>query len=166
MSGMRETIQKQTEQHGGTVGSTQLILNQAYIDRLLELMPKAQSEIRIAAYDWRLYKESPNLNVQRLNQALFDARQRGVTVRALVDHQLEHLWYEMPDFTIIALPSQRTQHSKALCIDNKALFVGSHNLTKQANNLNYEMSIVTCEFEPIQQFITYFDKIWVAHGGS
>lgn len=166
MSNLQRQLQVQNQRSSTPARPVELVLNQEYIESLIESVKSAQREIRLTAYDWRIYENSPTLNVQRLNQALFEARGRGVTVRAIVDSQLDHLIKICDNMEILSLSADRTMHAKAFCIDDSALFLGSHNITKSANNRNYEISAKITEFEPVAQFIKYFDTLWRHSGGS
>lgn len=58
----------------------------------------------------------------------------------------------------------RMMHTKAFCIDSRTLIIGSHNLTKRATSQNYEMSIMTQEFQVVDAFMTYFEAVWNTRG--
>jgi phosphatidylserine/phosphatidylglycerophosphate/cardiolipin synthase-like enzyme len=126
------------------------------------MLVDVKSEVRVCAYDWRWYYSEPELDIQKLNIALLTLRQRGVKIFILVDKSTTQNVLRGLDFNVRKVDSSKMLHTKAICIDEKSLIIGSHNLTKRACSANYEMSIITQEFEPVQQFIKYFNAMWAS----
>ena len=124
------------------------------------MLADVKKEVRIYAYDWRWYSNEPELAIQKLNIALFTLKRKGVKIFVLVDKSgTQNALLEL-GFNVRKVDSSKMLHTKAICIDEKSLIIGSHNLTKRACCANYEMSVITQEFEPIQQFIEYFNAMW------
>ena len=51
-------------------------------------------------------------------------------------------------------------HVKMVMIDNKDVFLGSHNLTKNAFELNHEISVLISEAESIDRCNHFFKMAW------
>lgn len=143
-----------------SVRSVEIIVDHDFAEQIIQYVRMAQVEIRLCAYAWRWYDSEPELTIQRFNNELRRAARRGVIVRALVDSEAMSQKFSSLGFNVRSVVNTRTLHTKAICFDMKLLTIGSHNLTKHANDDNYEMSVAITEFEAIAQFCTYFDALW------
>lgn len=160
-------LQKNAGRPGETsppLPTTRLILNDNFTAAAIEIVKDAKTEIRLMAYAWRWYQDEPEIGIQMLNVELLRARQRGVNVMALVDTDAIRERVRALGLSARSVAGNKMQHSKVLCVDHTSLALGSHNLTKRANTDNYEVSVIIQEFEPIDQFITYFDAMWRSRG--
>lgn len=146
------------------VWATTLVIDSAYTDVAIQTIRAASIELRLCAYAWRWYENEPEIGIQRLNMELLRAVKRGVVVRCLVDTEILRAQMRARGFDVRAVHRRRMLHTKAICADNERLIIGSHNLTKRANTDNYEMSVLSTEFEVCTQFVEYFDKIWYSLG--
>jgi len=128
------------------------------------MLQDAKFEIRLCAYAWRWYTNEPELAMQKFNIMLLRKSMNGCKIRILVDNNSMRETFKALGFNVRAVEPTRMLHTKAICIDHNSLVIGSHNLTKRAGSDNYEMSLVTQEFEPIAQFCEYFDAMWSSRG--
>jgi len=149
-----------------TTPAIELILDDNYVEQAIACVNDAKKQIRICAYAWRWYSQEPEIGIQRFNIALLKAKLRGVNVFCIVDTAIMKEAFSNIGFEVLSVAGNRMLHTKAICVDEKSLIVGSHNLTKRANTDNYEVSVLTQEYEPIIQFIDYFDKLWICCGQS
>lgn len=164
---MSQMLQENGRPDGATsraVWPTTLVLDSEYPDVAKMLLKRATREVRVCAYAWRWYANEPELGIQELNKELFLLRDKGVTVRCLVDTETMCREMEAQGFNARSVENTRMLHTKAICVDEDSLLIGSHNFTKRATKDNYECSVAIGEFEVVQQFITYFDAIWGARG--
>lgn len=137
-----------------------LVLDHNYARKVTEDIKNAKEEINICAYAWRWYETQPEIDIQKLNIALMRAKQRGVRVRCLLDGFKVFQVVKKHGFNARYIPQAKMLHTKAVCIDRKLIYIGSHNLTKRANQENFETSIKTSNYDVIDQFMIYFEKIW------
>ena len=137
-----------------------LILNGDYIGSVLDYINAATDDIAICAYAWRWYMNEPDLYMQKFNVAILRAVGRGVKVRVICDNEMTYALLKKAGVNVKYVRGNRVMHIKAICIDYKVLVLGSHNLTKNATQNNYEASVIITEFEPIEQFMRYFNGIW------
>lgn len=164
---MLETLQRDTGQDRATspaIRSTGIILGPEYAVKAWAFVQDAKHEIRIAAYAWRWYDSEPELPMQKFNVALLEAVRRGVRVKAMVDTEAMAIVLRARGINARAVINTRMLHAKALVIDERTLVLGSHNLTKRATTDNYEVSVAIQEYEPVAQFITWFDALWGTRG--
>ena len=162
MSEMLQINAGKTKGTSATVWPTRLILDNDYTAQAIAIVKDAKTEIRLCAYAWRWYENEPEIGIQKLNIELLRAVRRGVIVRALVDTDALMRRFTSLGFNCRSVVNNRMLHTKAICVDRSSLVVGSHNLTKRANTDNYEVSILTQDFEPLAQFVDYFDRMWAS----
>lgn len=164
---MLKTLQRDERPNGATertVRTTTLVIDSGYTTVAIDVIKKAKTELRLCAYAWRWYENEPEIGIQRLNMELLRAQKRGVIVRCLVDTEYLKAQMKARGFDVRSVHPKRMLHTKAICADVDKLLIGSHNLTKRANTDNYEMSVLSNEFEVCAQFVEYFDKIWHSRG--
>lgn len=162
MSEMQSSVESSNGSIVAPVRATRLILDNDYTAQAIDIVKSAKTEIRLCAYAWRWYENEPEIGIQKLNIELLRAVRRGVIVHCLVDTARLCSYFSALGFDCRSVINNRMLHTKAICVDRRSLVVGSHNLTKRANTDNYEVSILTQDFEPLEQFITYFDKMWAS----
>lgn len=144
----------------------ELILDRDFTGKARSFVDEAKREIRICAYAWRWYANEPESDMQQLNISFFKAMQRGVKIKCLVNNFSMFSYFSGLGFVCKFVDRTRMLHTKALVIDSSTLILGSHNLTKRANWDNFEASVAVQDFETVQQFCTYFDKMWEVSNAS
>lgn len=164
---MSETLQIDEGRNGKIselVRPTELVIDSKYCELVREFVDAAKGEILICAYAWRWYENDPAAEIQKLNSSLMAARLRGVNIRVLAESQIIRDRLRALGVQVKGVERNRMMHTKALCIDSRTLIIGSHNLTKRATSQNYEMSIMTQEFQVVDAFMTYFEAVWSTRG--
>lgn len=145
-------------------GPAEIIINREYLAAATKLVRRAKSEVRIMAYAWRAYPNKPESKIQAFNVAIAQAVRRGVVVRAIVDNEVIYNTMCARGVQCRYVPGKLSMHAKVLAGDRQDVLIGSHNLTMRAFEDNIEVSILCHEFEAVEQFCTYFDKLWSTHG--
>lgn len=155
-----QTDERTTGRTSAAVWSTELILNYDYCEYVTNKIKNAKSSINIHAYAWRWYKNEPEIDIQKLNTEIVKAVNRGCTVRAIINP--DTCAQTLRSFGILTKKTMgvKTQHAKAISIDDKYLIIGSHNLTKKANTQNIEISCGISDFQVVDLFTTYFNSVW------
>jgi len=148
-----------------TNGATSLVLDRDYAMRVVELINRAEREIKLCIYAWRSYPESPESAIQKFNTALIRAHNRGVKIRCIVDGYNVKTQLERMGFEVCYIGRYKTMHTKALIVDDREMLMGSHNLTQRAFETNFESSLYITEHEPVLQFCEYFEQVWSGHVG-
>lgn len=159
-----QTISRDDRTDVCIIQPTQLIIDNEYARVVADFVRSAKSEIRMCAYAWRWYQNEPEIDIQKLNIELLLAKSRGVKVRALVDTESMKNTFTTLGFDARCVVNTRMLHTKAFSIDDKTVIIGSHNLTKRATTDNYEMSVMSQEFQVVQGYIDYFDRMWNSRG--
>lgn len=159
-----QTILRDGTRDDSVIQPTQLIIDNEYARIVRQYVKGAKSEIRVCAYAWRWYVNEPEIDIQKLNIELLLARSRGVKVRLLVDTESLKNTFATLGFNARSVVNTRMLHTKAFGIDTNTVIIGSHNLTKRATTDNYELSVITQEFQVVDAFNDYFDRMWNSRG--
>lgn len=137
---------------GDYVANITLLKNLEYPEVLLKEIRGARKDVLFSFYLFKI-SESPNNKPRRIAKELISARNRGVAVTVILEEsnkQDDPLNIE--NHKTAALLSQKgikvlfdspltTTHVKAAIIDNRYVFLGSHNLTQSALQYNNELSV-------------------------
>lgn len=109
---------------------------------------------------WSIQEEKKCDAIFKINNAVRHAIKAGIEVRCI--NGSEGLTRQLNAMGVKAKCATKFKitHAKFILIDSKILFIGSHNITKQAMTSNYEISMryefdsVVNEAEPL------FDSLW------
>ena len=130
----------------------------------------------IGGYAWAYYhfvinpkanNTLPNILVKILNEK----RQAGVDVKVLINGKYPndsmHFQHEATikvlrelKIPYVSFSKNATMHAKFIIIDDRKVFLGSHNLSNTALSRNYETSILITHKEVADEFITWFNERW------
>jgi phosphatidylserine/phosphatidylglycerophosphate/cardiolipin synthase-like enzyme len=143
--------------------SPEIIIGSEFAKTLIPLIDQATDEIIISVFLWNYYFSDPGALVQKFNQALIRARARGVKIKGLTAgiqklRKMSELGIEIKESNFA-----NKLHNKIIIIDRKYCIIGSHNLTKNALERNYEVS-VCFEIEGAENRLYKFVKSMVEHG--
>jgi phosphatidylserine/phosphatidylglycerophosphate/cardiolipin synthase-like enzyme len=130
-----------------------LLTNEDYFPSLLKAVDEAQSEIFMSIYSFKagMHKNSyPDIILAHLARAV----KRGIKVIVILENtgghdyklddenqQTKHLLEEKGVKVYFDSP-HRITHTKLIVIDERLVFIGSHNLTQAALKYNNEISVL------------------------
>lgn len=136
-----------------------LLVGREYPDEVIDAVRNAQHSVKILMYDWRWYSHQPGARIQKLNQEIIRAAKRGVSVRAVLNDTsiLPILKSHGVDARVTNV--QRTMHIKLVVIDEKLLFLGSHNFSINGFELNHEMSLRLDDAVVVARCSDFFNHI-------
>lgn len=143
-----------------TVQPTRLTVGVEYAIELVKDLRAAKESILIFAYAWRWYTNDVTSPMQQINTELVMAVNRGVDVRVICNGAALSSMLNARGLRAKPVERAKIMHSKGILIDQKLLYIGSHNLTKRATTENYEMSIIIQEPSVILSFMTCFETMW------
>jgi phosphatidylserine/phosphatidylglycerophosphate/cardiolipin synthase-like enzyme len=136
------------------------IIGKEFPKKVIPLIENAKQSIKIVVFDWRWYPNDPANPVQLFNQAIIQAKRRGVDIKVItnIDYVInilknEHIEAKRSDTTKVI-------HSKMIIIDDKILIIGSHNYTQNAFTMNHEASIIIEDVLSLDNFIKYFYNLF------
>lgn len=137
----------------------QVLVGREYSDVVMELARTAKNSIKMLVYDWRWYSNDPGSKIQKFNQVIIQQANAGVVVEALVNSDFMKGHVVGSKVHIRQANTAKIMHAKMLIFDDKILVVGSHNLTKNAFELNHEISIVTDDVDGVARAIKFFTAL-------
>lgn len=157
----------------------ELLLNERYVERVLELIHASKKRVWVAMYVAR-YQRSRSYSIEnKLFKALLKAHVRGVDVRVLLDEGYEWdaksgkmskrrsdkneeaLSYLLQQGIPVRLDDpERIMHAKTLCVDDRYAVVGSHNWTYSALSKNVEASVLLFDVDEVQALSKCFLESW------
>ena len=148
------------------IPKNEVILGKEFPSKVIPLIRDAQHSISILVFDWRWYPDFPDSPVQLFNQAIVQAKRRGVVVRAVLN--MADIVKQLRDLGIEARKvfSKDLLHTKLLIIDGQVAIIGSHNYTQSAFGKNFEVSYVVTDTAHVAQLVEYFNIIFSYHGES
>jgi len=138
----------------------EVIISREFPKKVIPLIKNATKSIDIIVFDWGWYPDEIGEQIQIFNNAIFNANRKGVKVRALVQKNLIKIILSKCGIEAKVLHSAKLLHIKLMIIDNKIAIMGSHNYTKNAFNINHEVSIITRQETDILILKEYFNNLY------
>ena len=138
----------------------EIIISREFPKKVIPLIKKAKRSIDIIVFDWGWYADEIGEQIQIFNNAIFNANKHGVKVRALVQKRLVKVILESLGIEAKVLHSKYLLHIKLMIIDGEIAVLGSHNYTKNAFNLNYEVSVIIKDSKSLDRLKEYFKSIY------
>ena len=138
---------------------SKIVIGREFPDLLIEKVKNAKESIKILSFAWRYYPANIGSKIQQFNLEIVRACQRGVAVSALVNDDSMLSFFRGQDIKIKRVNSSKILHAKIIIIDQKYLFLGSHNLTQNAFELSHEISIGIEDQEAINRCNNFFDNL-------
>jgi phosphatidylserine/phosphatidylglycerophosphate/cardiolipin synthase-like enzyme len=154
----------------GHPAGTTLLINREYRDALLAGIRGANSRIIVSCYLFKITK-FPDNQPRKIANELILARQRGVTVTVILEQSRnESDFLNRENRATAALLSRngietrfdslrKTSHAKVVVIDDRYVFLGSHNLTHSALTRNNELSVRINSPEMARKITSYLGQL-------
>ena len=148
------------------------LVNDEYYLSLMNEIENAHSNIDIVIYEFKWYDN--NNSVTELRDLLVEKSKEGIAIRIILD---QSKWYgEITDLSkenkktgdylaeqgiSVKMDSEKiTTHDKLIIIDDKIVFVGSHNWGSSALTKNNEASVMIKNNEIAEYYENYFEYLW------
>jgi len=139
---------------------TQTITGREIAERAIPLIEKSKKQIDTIVYIWLWYPNEPGSNIQRFNNAIINAIKRNVNIRAIAEPEKTRKILKENGVKTKQYIGAKKIHTKLMIIDNQTAIIGSHNYTKNAFNLNEEVSLIVNDEETIKRLREYFENLW------
>ena len=147
-----------------------ILEDKAYFNALLDKVNGAKSNILISMYIFKTTGRKEN-TANKIKEALIQAEKRGVHVKVLLEledrrssslnkenrHTADGLTKGGVKVSFDS-PGKRT-HAKAVVIDSRYTFIGSHNLTSSALGYNNELSLMIDSADVAGETTRYIEEI-------
>lgn len=148
---------------------TTFLGNTAYVKWLLPALNRARQEIVLSMFQFVVGPEASN-RANQVAQALIAAAKRGVRVTVILDQPPEGDSPQAPNhqvaeqlrqhgITVQFDAPEQTTHSKLVVIDQRYVFIGSHNFTQSALRYNQEASVRIDSPRLTQQALAYLQRL-------
>ena len=136
-------------QAGSSPGEPQLLENGVYGSTLINRIHHAKRRILCVFYLFRVTDFPGNLP-RAVASELIAAQRRGVEVTVILeagklvekDNRNATRLLAQGGVRVVFAPAGVTTHAKAVCIDDRYVLIGSHNLTQSALKHNNELSLL------------------------
>ncbi len=146
------------------------LLNEKYGISLLSYLKNAKKSIYVIMFQTGYYPGHAESISNQILRELINAKKRGLTVEVILDWSREYK--ELRDKNLktakflaengVAVyfdSEDKTTHSKLFIIDDKYVFIGSHNLNFYALEKNNETSVLIDSKEVANSFLNYFKEV-------
>ena len=155
---------------GSYSAKTTLLKNQEYSDVLLKGIREARKEIIFTFYLFKL-TESRGNQPREIAAELVKARKRGIDVTVILeegsnrndplnsDNHATALFLSRNGVKVFFDSPRITTHAKVAVIDNRFVYMGSHNLTQSALRHNNELSVLIDSPEMALEIKSWLDRL-------
>jgi phosphatidylserine/phosphatidylglycerophosphate/cardiolipin synthase-like enzyme len=155
---------------GGFATKTTLLRNQEYAEALLQGIGNARASIVCSFYLFKTTDARGNLP-RRIAEELVRARKRGVEVTVILekgsdgrdnlnaDNRRTAALLTRGGVKVFFDSPRVTTHNKVVVIDNRYLYLGSHNLTQSALRHNNELSVLIDSPEMAAEVKAYLERL-------
>lgn len=137
----------------------QIIIGREYPDIVTSLVKQSKQSIKILIYDWRWYENEIGSRIQSFNNEVMRAVNRGVDVTVLANNHFVETILKDSKIKIKKVNTSKVMHIKMLIFDDEYILLGSHNLTKNAFEINHEMSVLLDDKDSIAKCNLFFDNL-------
>ncbi len=154
-----------------TVRRAQVIMlaDKEYFQTLVDFIRRAERSIDISMYIFKI-TTSPKNKAALLVKELIKARKRGVMIRVILEksgyddglnkeNQKTARKLRRRRIKVVFDSEKTTTHTKAVVIDRRYCFIGSHNFTHSALAYNNELSLLIDNRHLAREITVYFDSI-------
>jgi Phosphatidylserine/phosphatidylglycerophosphate/cardiolipin synthases and related enzymes len=161
---------KKSVQNSSAEFQSAILTNEDYLPALLKCIDEAQNEILISIFSFKI-DEHKNSYPDRILSHLAKAVKRGVKVIVVLertDNKSDELdiqnrqtgkLLEEKDISVYFDSPRKTTHTKLVVIDQRLIFLGSHNFTQSALKYNNEISILLDNSDMAKNARDYILKI-------
>ncbi|MFN4226840.1 MAG: phospholipase D-like domain-containing protein [Candidatus Ratteibacteria bacterium] len=145
------------------------LFNEKYASNVLSFIKKSEKSIYIVMFETGYYQEYAESTSNQILRELINAHKRGVKIEVILDlskyPDLREKNFKTAKFlaengiNVYFDREDKTTHSKLIIIDEKYVFIGSHNWNYYALEKNNETSVLIISEEIAKIFIDYFKEI-------
>jgi phosphatidylserine/phosphatidylglycerophosphate/cardiolipin synthase-like enzyme len=143
-----------------TLASENIIVGRQYPDVVCRLIADAQQSIKIVVFDWRVPETGGYPGLNEFNNALFEAVDRGVSVRAVVNSKKIIPQLKANGVQVRHYIGDAVLHSKMMIFDDSKCVLGSHNFSNNAFGSNLETSVMFGIGEADHRLLQFFNRLW------
>jgi len=138
----------------------QPIIGKNFAKIVIPLIKQTKKTIDILVYDWQWYPNEPGTNIQKFNNSIVNLAEQKKQIRVITNTKKTIFILNNHKIKTKKIYSKRLVHAKIMIIDNEKIILGSHNYTKNAFNINHEVSVILTNNNDLQTFIDFFNRLW------
>ncbi|MCM8818640.1 MAG: phospholipase D-like domain-containing protein [Candidatus Omnitrophica bacterium] len=146
------------------------LIDKDYASTLINFIKNSKNSIYVIMFQTDYYPEYPESISNQILKELINANKKRVNVEIILEEDpknetvseknLKTARFLVENGVKVYLDSKsRTTHIKLVLIDDKYVFIGSHNWNYYALEKNREISILIESEELVKVFIDYFKKL-------
>lgn len=150
----------------GTYDSREVypVVNDNYLAAALDLINSATAQIYICHFSW-----NPDSTTNKIKNAIYNAINRGVTVKVLLEDSLKQNSNIINELTGLHIPVKRDAktewprhflHTKLIIADSRRVLLGSTNLSYKAINENNETNLIINSGIIAEYYRQFVDMMW------
>ena len=164
-----------SEQQGVGPGSVEIkeifvLEDNSYLDSLLDKIKESQSGILVSMYIFKTTGKKTSAS-NKVKDALIKAARRGIKVKVILEveggrsstlnkeNRITADKLEKGGVKVYFDSPRRRTHVKAIVIDDRFTFIGSHNLTASALQYNKELSLMLDSAEAAKKTVGYIEDM-------
>ena len=136
------------------------IISNEFVAKVKPLIDKSKKSIGVCVFDWRWYPQDIGCQCQIFNQAIIQAKNRGVEIKAVVNQEGIYKILKSLNINVKQEKSSQLLHSKIMIIDENIVITGSHNYSQSAFTANTELSVILSEDENIKMYLEFFNNLF------
>lgn len=160
MSNLQTRNQTSVREVCSTLPEVGSLIGRDYSKQVVDFIGSAKYKIYIIVYEWRWYPNKIESEIQIFNQAIIQARKRGVQVCALINQDETGEILKQQGIVVKKPLGNTLLHTKLMIIDDDIVILGSHNYTMSAFSLNQEASVYIRGYSSVKDYISYFINLW------
>jgi len=136
------------------------VLNDKYLQEILDLINSSKKTVLICHFSW-----NPDTTTRLIKNAVYNAVERGVKVRVLLEGSLQQNEYAVKEFTQLGVGVKVSKrewflHCKLVVVDSQKTLLGSTNLSYKSINENNEANVLVDSPEIAKLYEKFFEAIW------
>lgn len=136
-----------------------ILVGREYPAYVIDQVKKAKKSIKVLAFAWYWYENEVGTSIQKFNYELLRAKERGVDVSGVANYFNGRAPFLDRKIKIKVVKLKNIVHAKFIIIDDEILILGSHNLSKNAFELNHEVSVAIDDTSSIARCNTFFENL-------
>lgn len=138
----------------------EILIGREFPQAVIPLIKNAKKSINIIVFDWGWYADEIGEQIQIFNNAIYNANKHGVKIQVIAQKKIICSILKGLNISVKKFESKKLLHTKLMIIDEEIAILGSHNYTKNAFNINHEVSIITQNKKNIEKLQNYFNNLF------
>ncbi|MDI6757331.1 MAG: phospholipase D-like domain-containing protein [Endomicrobiia bacterium] len=154
------TLYARETQSARAAPKVRAVLNEKYLEEIIGLVKSSRRTIYICHFSW-----NPDTTTRLIKNAVYEAVERGVKVKILLEGSLQQNSYAVKEFSQLGVDIKASKrewylHTKLVVVDSQKTLLGSTNLSYKSINENNEANVLIDSSKIARLYEKFFDAIW------